>query len=85
MRAAKITLAFSTSAFLLALSWALLTGTLTPVRNASAQAGDPFVGVATTQTGLFVAVTESGEVWEFRHSTAREFRQVAKLGQLVEQ
>jgi hypothetical protein len=82
MRAAKTTLVFSTSAFLLAVSWTLLTGTFTPVRNAAAQAPDPFVGVATTQTGLFVAVTASGEVWEFRHSTAREFKQVAKLGEL---
>ena len=50
-----------------------------------AQSGDRFVGVATTQTGLFVAVTESGDVWEFRHSTSREFNNVARLGRLGEE
>jgi hypothetical protein len=40
------------------------------------------VGIATTQNGLFVAVTESGELWEFRHSTNREFNNVGRLGQL---
>lgn len=82
MRAAKITLAFSASVFLLALSWALITGRLAPVPEASAQTGSPFVGIATTQNGLFVAVTESGELWEFRHSTNREFNNVGRLGQL---
>lgn len=84
MRAARITLAFSTSAFLLALSWMLLTGQFTPVPDAVAQTGDPFVGVATTQTGLFVAVTASGEVWEFRHGTSREFNNVGLLGRLAD-
>ena len=84
MRLAKILLAFSFSAFLLSASWALLTGRILPVQVARAQSGDRFVSVATTQTGLFVAVTESGEVWEFRHSTSREFGNVGRLGQLGE-
>lgn len=85
MRIAKILLALSLSVFLFAASWALLTGRVLPVADARAQDGDRFVSLATTQTGLFVAVTESGEVWEFRHGTAREFNQVAKLGQLAEE
>ena len=82
MRFAKIVLALSLSVFLFSMSWALLTGRVLPVGDARAQSGDPFVSIATTQTGLFVAITESGEAWEFRHSTAREFGQTAKLGQL---
>lgn len=85
MRPAKILLAVSFSVFLLCASWALLTGRILPVEAARAQSADPFVGVATTQTGLFVAVTQSGEVWEFRHSTSREFNNVSRLGELGEE
>ena len=47
--------------------------------------GAGIVGLATTQNGLFVAVTESGDLWEFRHSTNREFGNVARLGRLGDQ
>ena len=85
MRIAKLLLALSLSVFLFSASWALLTGRVLPVADARAQDGDRFVSIGTADNGLFVALTESGEVWEFRHSTAREFNQVAKLGQLGEE